>query len=390
MTWTPTFSPTQGERALEVIRAIADDLRARFAVSSQVSPPEAWSVAEGRCGVALFFAYLGRALGDADASAFAARLVEEALDAAAGQAVLENLFTGLAGVAWTLAHVDGWLFDLSDGDPGDAVDAALLDRVRLAPWRGEYDLVSGLVGIGVYALERLPRPGARELLANVVARLSEIAGQDPSHVFWWTPAERLAPQVRRRYSGGAWDLGVAHGVPGVIGLLALASAAGLATARPLTERAVDWLLARQLPAEVSSGFPSFVAPGVAGANSRLAWCYGEPGIAGVLLLTERRRAAETVAIAERAAARPAASSGVVDASLCHGSAGLAHLFNRLHQVTDSPVLFAAAERWLEHALNGWRQTAPPGLLTGQAGIGLALLAACTPLEPRWDRLFLLS
>jgi hypothetical protein len=30
------------------------------------------------------------------------------------------------------------------------------------------------------------------------------------------------------------------------------------------------------------------------------------------------------------------------------------------------------------------------LLEGAAGIGLALLAAATPLEPRWDRLFLLS
>jgi hypothetical protein len=29
-------------------------------------------------------------------------------------------------------------------------------------------------------------------------------------------------------------------------------------------------------------------------------------------------------------------------------------------------------------------------LTGAAGIGLVLLAAATPFEPRWDRLYLLS
>jgi hypothetical protein len=36
----------------------------------------------------------------------------------------------------------------------------------------------------------------------------------------------------------------------------------------------------------------------------------------------------------------------------------------------------------------WRDD--PTLLTGAAGVGLALLAATTPLEPAWDRWLLLS
>ena len=61
-------------------------------------------------------------------------------------------------------------FSVSDGDPNDAVDAALLDLVKAAPWTGEYDLLTGLAGIGVYAVERLPRPRAYDVLAAVVAR----------------------------------------------------------------------------------------------------------------------------------------------------------------------------------------------------------------------------
>ena len=65
---------------------------------------------------------------------------------------------------------------------------------------------------------------------------------------------------------------------------------------------------------------------------------------------------EAVAIAERAAARAIEDSGVVDASVCHGSAGLAHIFNRLYQATGSPVLHAAAEllgiRLLDHLILG--------------------------------------
>jgi lantibiotic biosynthesis protein len=410
LSWIPILGDNDRERALAIVRGIADDLRAHFSVPLDVSTPEAWSLAQGRSGVALFFAYLGRALGDDDSRAFASRLVEESLDAAAGQAALQYLFQGLTGVAWTVAHVDGWLFDLRDADPNDAVDDALLGLVTSAPWRGEYDLLSGLAGIGVYARERLPRAVAVELLSEVVTRLTELADQDPRYPFWWTPSERLPAHIRPRFPTGAWNLGAAHGVPGVIGLLALASAAGVAS-RPLMGRAVDWMMAQQLPAEDNAAFPSFQAPNAVAARSRLAWCYGDAGIAGVLLLAARLAGVPAweeaaVTIAERAAAAPPVQSGVVDASVCHGSAGLAHIFNRLYQATRSPVLHAAADSWLEHVLDAWRPgvgvgsfvppagegrlTPQPGFLTGAAGVGLVLLAACTPLEPRWDRLLLLS
>jgi hypothetical protein len=34
--------------------------------------------------------------------------------------------------------------------------------------------------------------------------------------------------------------------------------------------------------------------------------------------------------------------------------------------------------------------ADPGILTGAAGVALALLAAATPIEPSWDRMLLVS
>jgi len=74
---------------------------------------------------------------------------------------------------------------------------------------------------------------------------------------------------------------------------------------------------------------------------------------------------------------------VVGAGFCHGAIGLAHIFNRLYQANGEPVFREAARRWFGHVLD-------ESQLEGAAGIGLALLAAMTPLEPRWDRLFLLS
>ena len=94
----------------------------------------------------------------------------------------------------------------------------------------------------------------------------------------------------------------------------------------------------------------------------------------------------------------------MDASLCHGSMGVSHMYRRAYLATGEPAYHQAAQRWLDHALD-LRSAGPAGfacwrrdgyidcfdLLQGIAGIGLGLLAAidvATP--PAWDRCLLLS
>src|SRR5262245_54905738 len=55
-------------------------------------------------------------------------------------------------------------------------------------------------------------------------------------------------------------------------------------------------------------------------------------------------------IALRAAERPDATAGVIDAGLCHGAAGLAHIFHRLHRATGDVRLAGAARRWFARTL----------------------------------------
>jgi lantibiotic modifying enzyme len=410
VTWRSILSGPEQDRALALVQAIARDLRARFDGSSIASESEAWSLALGRSGVAIFFAYLGDALGEKSAHVMAARLIEDALEAAVGVAPVDRLFAGFAGVGWALAHLD--LFDLSDGDPNDAVDTALLEVLAgSANWE-EYDLLAGLTGVGVYALERLPRPAAVELLRAVVARLAALARSDPAHPWWWTPVTGLPRPIAAQFPDGAWNLGAAHGAPGVIGFLARAFAAGVDPqgVRPLLEAAVRWCLGQQVAFGEGPAFTAFAAPDVVPTRSRLAWCYGDPGVAGCLYQAGRHAAMPTcsaaaVTIAESAARRSLADSGVVDAGVCHGSAGLGHIYNRLWQATGSPSLRDAAARWLRRVMGAYqpgvgiggfqaqrddRFVSDPGFLTGTAGIGLVLLAAATPIEPRWDRVLLLS
>jgi hypothetical protein len=187
-----------------------------------------------------------------------------------------------------------------------------------------------------------------------------------------------------------------------------------AKARTLLNGAVRWLMAQRLPAGSGSCFGSLVAPGLKQEAARLAWCYGDPGIAVALLVAARGSGESSwermaIDIARPAAERAPETSRVVDAGLCHGAAGLGHLFNRMYQSTGEALFKKAAMFWLERALEMRRPEggvggffahrivdgkaewfSDPGLLNGAAGIALALLSAITPVEPAWDRMFLVS
>jgi Lanthionine synthetase C-like protein len=117
---------------------------------------------------------------------------------------------------------------------------------------------------------------------------------------------------------------------------------------------------------------------------------------------------EALDLAWQACDHDLAERGVVDAGLRHGVAGRAHLLNRLFQATGKEPFADTARagfcRLLEmrrpgEGIGGFRTrvsgadgrpvwTDDPGLLDGSAGIGLALLAAVSAVEPAWDRLLL--
>jgi len=426
--WRPLLTGEAARAANAAVDAIAAELAAS-PESAKFRPPEGgghFSLAGGQAGIALFFAYLHFARPDEGHDETAMAFLEQAIEGTGEIAVSAGLYSGFAGVAWTLEHLQGRLFDPDGEDPGEEIATALQGLLGRSPWQGDYDLISGLVGFGAYALERLPRPGGRECLEEIVSRLSELAesretGTPPATgISWHTPPERVGETQRELFPEGYYNLGVAHGVPGVIGLLGEVEAVGLAAAvtaeaRRLREGAAAWVASQQLPAGANSLFPYSAAPGLTPTPSRLAWCYGDLGIAAAHLAAARaardpRLETEALAVARHAAARPAESAGVVDAGLCHGAAGVGHLFNRLYQASGEAALRDAARGWFERTLalrgaegiGGFRAWVPldpdrtgelgwatdPGFLTGSAGIGLALLAATTAVEPDWDRVLL--
>ena len=418
--WRPLLDANLAVQAWEAVNAVSQALEGWSPGNPCEYHADFWldrvvSLGGGTPGQALFHGYLFRVAGAERNAARARQLLSQAVEALAMAPTQPALYSGFTGVAWAAEHL-GRLLDgrdeqdeeasgVEDEDMGEEVDEALLTALDRFSWAGDYDLMSGLVGFGVYALERFPRPSAVRCLEAIVDRLDESAERNGQEVTWFRPAEVLPSAGRERTPYGYYDLGVAHGVPGIIALLADACRLGIRQdlARPLLDGAVRWLALQPLAGQKGACYPFRVGPGIEAKPSRLAWCYGDPGVAATLLYAARAVGMKewedmALAIAAHAASAAPEDAGVQGMGLCHGAFGLAHLYNRIYQAGGDELFADAARLWyrlgLEARVAGqdWPSVwgADVGFLTGAAGIGLALLAAVTPVEPEWDRLLLVA
>jgi lantibiotic modifying enzyme len=413
--WSPILEGAERERAIAVVTDIATALR-------DLENPwvEDTSMAGGQAGVALFYTYKALCDDSDEDAETALAYIEQALATATEDPRDPSLYGGLTGVAWVVQHLQDRLLDPEDVEEVcQLVDRMVLSLLETSPWQGEYDLISGLVGFGVYLLERLPDETAKSGLVRIVDHLEAMKETNDSGITWHTPPERLPTWQREIAPKGYYNLGLAHGIPGIIGLLGELQARGITVerARPLLEGAVSWLLDRKLPSDERSTFPGWAGPGLDRGSSRVAWCYGDLGLSAALLLAARRAnnkewEREAIDIARRSARRRE-DAGAVDAGLCHGAAGNAHIHNRLFQATGDDEFREAARYWFAQTLemqkadrsegiNGyltlggsgrgdepsWHPDA--GFLTGVAGVALALLAAAQPVAPCWDSVLLVS
>jgi hypothetical protein len=293
-----------------------------------------------------------------------------------------------------------------------------------------FDVISGLAGVGRYLLLRHGERAHRGALEAVLRVLVAISEEQDGIPHWFTPAHFIADEpTRRMYPHGNLNCGLAHGIPGPLALLSLAAAAGVSVAGQETaiRRVVEWLCAFRVHDAWGVNWPTSVPLEPTGAPrppvtldaadqaaayrpSRAAWCYGSPGVARALWLAGQALAEPAwqeiaVAAMEAVYRRPVSARHIDAPTFCHGVAGMQQITLRFAHDTGQP-LFVDAARTLHRqlldayeptSLLGYRNLEPggsridqPGLLDGASGVVLVLLAASTPVEPVWDRLFLLS
>jgi len=258
-----------------------------------------------------------------------------------------------------------------------------------------YDVTSGLTGLGRYLLAcgAEARPVLERLLAYLVRLTEPVRVRDHRVPGWWTPdPSLLADPVA--HPGGHLNPGMAHGISGPLALLALCHRRGVVVEGhgEAMHRIVTWLLSRRGVDDHGPFWPALVplehevACTVDGLPpSRVAWCYGAPGVARAVQLAAAAsgepawadEAEETLRAAFR---RPREKWGIRDASLCHGSAGVLHT-TALVLGRDADVLPDLCDHLLAQRDGPTVVTVPPnrpGFLDGTAGTLLALHAHLAP------------
>jgi lantibiotic biosynthesis protein len=429
----PARPPDGLSVAFEVAGRIADPrvLDAAVAASRrQTSYPVAvhWrehSIAQGRAGLAVLYAAMDAAqpAGGWDRTGHAA-LAGAASAAERAGWVGGSLYAGLAGLGFAavmlaagrprydrfLTAVDRALL------PAVAADIGRLDRGPGGCAVSQFDLISGLSGVGAYLLTRRQDPEAERTLRALLGCLVRLLAVDREPPRWHTPPDHLDQDQRAWYPDGNLNCGLAHGLPGPLALLAISLREGVAVdgARETLRGAAGWLAEHRRDDQWGPNWPNAVplVPGRAHSPplARASWCYGAPGLARALWLAGQALdddASRQLAVAamRAALARPPDQRGLSSPTFCHGTAGLLQItagFARDTGLADlaeaTATLTADLLEWFEpRSLLGYRDVEPggarvdqPGLLSGAPGVALALLGAAAPVDPGWDRLFLLA
>jgi hypothetical protein len=386
--WLPLLDSPLRSRAVRVIEHIADRISKRD--KTKLSAVEL-------CEGALLFGYLTEFQG----YGFGCNLTSEFLDLA-NERIFANLpvalHGGLCEIGWIFQHLTGPVSDAED--PLKDLDSVLSSRLSLNNGIPSFDLISGLTGVGVYLLARCSSGHSRAALSTVVKELDKRAERMTEGLAWWTPADQLSDYERQLSPNGHYNLGVAHGIPAVIKFLADASAAGIEVqiSNALFEGATRWLQQQQDPT-LGSRYANWAKPFSQPSKvSRIAWCYGDLGIGALLLQAARalrRVDLEAFAIELIDSSLWRSPDRVDEGTLCHGAAGVAHIFGRAYQTLRLARYREAAQRYYSLTLSFVERdllldVLTDGFLDGAIGIALALTSAILPVEPCWDRLLMLS
>jgi lantibiotic biosynthesis protein len=254
----------------------------------------------------------------------------------------------------------------------------------------EYDLLAGRAGEAIARATALSRERARAACDYLVWMI-----EDPLR--WRCPHPRATKSLPTN------DLGMAHGLAGMLAALAIAApseakyddalAAGMA------------FLCEQRTEPLTVGWPSSIKP-QGPIPGRSAWCYGTPGCAIALLQGSLRlRMPELIETVREAlthlAALPIERWNVPDHALCHGHVGNAMIFAVAAQEIGDEDFSSVSGRLVTRVLDafddssqfGYYAWMPEGfsgntnLLEGIAGIGLALLTMAGACDSSWMQYF---
>jgi lantibiotic modifying enzyme len=398
--WKP-LNVENKERADQVLNSIADTLYSYD--FNQVGI----GLMGGKAGIALFMYYYYRYTNNEKYLDKANEYIESDFEQINNGFSFGTHAGGISGILYALSIIKEEGFVDIDKELFQEFDTYLSDSITNCFKNNNYDFLHGALGYGIFFL-RYPELYI-DNLEKAFDNLKDMATDFKENGVAWHSVNSHA-----NFEG--YNLSLSHGLSSIIHFLAKLYEHDICKDRVynLLKEAVKYLFYNLQPVdEIGSYFPAWSDPGVY-EWSRMAWCYGDMGIAASLWQVgyitgndEWREKAEEVLLFS-ANRRDVMKELVRDAGLCHGSAGLALMFHRMYNYTQRIEFKETAEYWVdvtfkfsnsEDGVAGFKAYRPAnsegntketGMLEGVAGVGLSLISAMSEIEPKWDATLLLS
>lgn len=404
-TWQPCFLPADSRSLEELLQLTNHSIAATLSARNVLSP----GIMAGDAGGILSLFHVALHWEDEVLYEKAKGYLERLIDTMEPSYPL-SLSSGMAGVIWLLLYLDREeILEVDDAIIPSEVIQFLCNNSLQQIQAGQYDYMHKGLGTTL-ALLCSPKHAIRytNYFEKVIQGLLATAKYHNNGMYWAYPLEgKPANEI---------SIGLSHGLPSIMAIVAKIRALNICVddCDFLIEKTAHFLLAHKNDPTSLSMYPSMVNlenPDNT-FNSRLAWCYGDPGVAAAFIHAGKATGhqeylEEADRIIDFIARRKDPSMGTIDAGFCHGSLGLAHIFNRFYQYKKDPVLKEQAIHWVNKSCTLIEQTpdniavsmieeeelkwnSEPEILLGIAGLSLTLLSSIAPVVPAWDEIFLLD
>ena len=366
-----------------------------------LKPKEKTGLFTGSAGIALFLFYYSRysrykqngSIAD-NAMEFLSHSVSE-ID----NDLYHTFCDGISGICWSIQHlIANGFIDNDNAEILEPFDRYLCDQVAYHSSIGNFDFLHGATGTAFYLLKRINNPLVRQTTEDMVNRLFHYKNEENSKYFW------------KSKFGNDINICLSHGISSIC--IYLCKVFGVSINKTISydllRKSISFLLSQENNSkERKSMFPTFNKDAIS-LNSRLGWCYGDLGIGMALwhyanAFNDNLMKEKSLDIFEFSSKRKdLTESFVIDAGICHGSAGIASIFKKMYYYTGLEEFKNIALYWLEQTLLmskhedgiiGYKsdeKDKSTDLLSGIAGIGLVLLSFLTGEETNWDECLLLS
>ena len=260
---------------------------------------------------------------------------------------------GIAGAAWVIELLNELEFIEVDTDGLLGVlDDYLFHIINLDEKENFYDFLHGLIGIGYYFLKRYENTKSQELksryekmLLEIISKHKKTSKKSDRGLYWESYL------IRDEDLRGC-NLSLSHGLSSIINFLSRLSGHSVLSKEslPLLQEALNHLMSYKRKEATASYFPDWITnANEESESSRLAWCYGDLGIAASLWqaskIVDDKYVGETaIQLLEHAATRrDIKETRIVDGGLCHGAFGVMHIFNHMYRETSNEIFKEAAD-----------------------------------------------